>query len=280
MLGSLTMIENIDFYCTSHKNVDYLDDFKILTLIGCGEKEFSPKWKFFNNKSNINHKFVAYADLTAQYSIWKNIIKNDLKADKWISFSQYRRHWLNEKFNPNKQYKLNDLRNIVLQSPRENWKNFDAILTTPFVFKKRFFERIKNFNFNEKKSIKDQFLESIGDNSKNILFKILEKLPPKISYDFLEYMSQNNTLSAHGMYISKPNIFNEYFTLIFDWFEKCEDILGVSGEMKLGKQPRFFQYLNERFSDFWFKKNTKYTTNPICMYNEPLNKITLVGKII
>jgi hypothetical protein len=100
------MIENIDFYCTSHKNVDYLDDFKILTLIGCGEKEFSPKWKFFNNKSNINHKFVAYADLTAQYSIWKNIIKNDLKADKWISFSQYRRHWLNEKFNPNKPYKL------------------------------------------------------------------------------------------------------------------------------------------------------------------------------
>lgn len=274
------MIENIDFYCTSHKNVDYLDDFKILTLIGCGEKEFSPKWKFFNNKSNINHKFVAYADLTAQYSVWKNIIKNDLKADKWISFSQYRRHWLNEKFNPNKQYKLNDLRNIILQSPRKNWKNFDAILTTPFVFKKRFFERIKNFNFNEKKSIKDQFLESIGDNSKNILFKILEKLPPKISYDFLEYMSQNNTLSAHGMYISKPNIFNEYFTLIFDWFEKCEDIVRVSGEMKLGKQPRFFQYLNERFSDFWFKKNTKYTTNPICMYNEPLNKITLVGKII
>lgn len=274
------MIKNIDFYCTSHKDINYLDNFKILTLIGCGEKKFSAKWKFFNETDNINHKFISYADLTAQYSIWKNIIKDDLKFDKWISFSQYRRHWLNENFNPNKQYKLNELSNIILQTPKENWKNYDAILATPFIFKKKFLEKLKSFSFDEKKSIKDQFLESIGDNSKNILFKILEKLPSKISYDFFEYMSQNNTLSAHGMYISKPRIFNEYFALMFDWFEKCEDIVGVSGDIELVKKPRFFQYLNERFSDFWFKKNTKYTTNPICMYNEPLNKITLVGKII
>ena len=40
------MISKILFYCTSHKKINYLDNFANLNLIACGEKKFDDKWNY------------------------------------------------------------------------------------------------------------------------------------------------------------------------------------------------------------------------------------------
>ena len=80
------------------------------------------------------------------------------------------------------------------------------------------------------------------------------------------------------MYISTPKILDKYMTLSFDWYKKCENIIDPNENVKLVKKPRFFQYLNERFSDFWFRNYTNFTINPICMYQEENDKLALIGK--
>ena len=81
------------------------------------------------------------------------------------------------------------------------------------------------------------------------------------------------------MYISKVKIINRYSSLIFEWFLKCENIINKSNNLPLIKNSRIFQYINERFLDYWFSKYYKVLRWPIIMYNENKNKLTSIGKI-
>tara|TARA_B100001059_G_C17722941_1_gene521790 strand:- start:274 stop:1119 length:846 start_codon:yes stop_codon:yes gene_type:complete len=273
------MISKILFYCTSHKKINYLDNFANLNLIACGEKKFDDKWEFINMEDNINKKFLSYGDLTAHYTIWKTFIKKKVDQKIWVGLCQYRRHWVNDNFDPKKKYSLKDLKEVILIDSKSSWKNYDAILTSPFVFKPKLLEKIKRLNFLiNKVTIKQQMLESLGKDSEKIYEKILTKLPADIADKFDQHISKSNILSAHGMYISTPKILDEYMALSFDWYKNCENILDTNENIYLVKKPRFFQYLNERFSDFWFKNYTSFTTNSICMYQEKENKLSLIGK--
>ena len=112
-----------------------------------------------------------------------------------------------------------------------------------------------------------------GANIKLCYFKPASNINPN-----LDKLYKSNILSAHGMYISTPKILDKYMALSFNWYKNCENILDTNENIYLVKKPRFFQYLNERFSDFWFKNYTNFTTNPICMYQEKANKLSLIGK--
>ena len=81
------------------------------------------------------------------------------------------------------------------------------------------------------------------------------------------------------MFITNKKIINEYFKLIFSWYDKCEKIINPSNQLTLDKTPRFFQYLNERFLDYWFNKYYKCKIWPIAMYNDDKNLITKIGKV-
>lgn len=273
------MISEILFYCTSHKKINYLNGFTNLNLIACSEKKFDDKWEFIDIEDNINKNFLSYGDLTAHYKIWKTFIKKKIDQKIWVGLCQYRRHWVNDNFNPKKRYSLEDLKEVILINSKHEWKNYDSILTSPFVFKPKLLEKIKKLNFfNNKVTIKQQMLESLGKNSEKIYDKILNKLPKEIADKFDQHISKSNILSAHGMYISTPKILDKYMTLSFSWYKNCENILDPNENIYLVKKPRFFQYLNERFSDFWFKNYTSFTTSPICMYQEKSNQLALIGK--
>lgn len=272
------MTKKIIFFCTSHKRVDYLNNFSHLKLISCSGKDIGGNWISLHNKDNINHKFLSYADLTAHYLIWKNEIKNLLNEKMLISFSQYRRHWVNNNF-IKKDYSFEDLENLILKESEKKWDNYESILTTPFVFKTKFIEKLKNLNFFESEvNIKKQMFQSLGNGAKSIYEKILSELPNDLAIKFDTHISHTNILSAHGMYISTPKILDKFFSISFDWYEKCESIIDPESNLTLVNKPRFFQYLNERFSDFWFKNFTNFSTNPICMVHFEKNKLSLIGK--
>ena len=63
------------------------------------------------------------------------------------------------------------------------------------------------------------------------------------------------------MVIAKPYILEKWFKELFTWLEKCEEVFGFEN-LKGYDTQRLYAYLAERYLSFWFKKNTKFRTNP------------------
>ena len=282
------MQNKIVIFCTSHKIVSYLNKFyPILQMVGLGnDTKFPSNWHLSNSKENISDKFFSYADLVGHYYVWKNLL-NEYNQDYWVGFSQYRRLWIKNKINTG--IELSFLEKLILKKADNSWNNYDVIIPSPFFFKKKKIKILKNillFPFkrdinllNLKTSVFDQFAESLGPFGKDLILQIIQHLPTSERYDFLHFLKTRKFLSAHGMYISKKAIINHYSSVIFKWFLKCEQIINKNNNLPLIKNARVFQYINERFLDYWFNKYYRVLRWPIIMYNENKNKLTLVGKI-
>jgi len=278
-------MEKINFFCTSHKSVDYLEKFSPkIQMIGLGNASFPKTWIDIRNQINISHKFFSYADLTAHYYVWKNLL-HKYSQNQWIGFSQYRRFWLKHKIR--KTYPLSSLDELILTEPDLSWKGYDAIIPTPFIFKKKIKELFKNiFLFKFLKDfdlikyhtkVQRQFEDSLGPGGREIIEDIVQMLPYSEKIGFREFLNNRNYLSAHGMYISKKSIINSYSEILFSWFLKCENIINKNNNLSLLQNQRIFQYINERFLDYWMSKNVKIIRWPIAMYNKEKEKITPIG---
>ena len=170
----MIMTKELKLFCTSHKNVNYLDTFKSLSLVGCGEAKFNNNWLLANTNKNINHKFFGYADLVAQYWIWQNHIKKMMDQDIWVGISQYRRHWLNSNFKENETYNKESFNSIILLEKKSEWSSFESVLPSPFIFRTKFIDRITKLNFSNKKTtIKKQMFNSLGKNFEIIYADLL-----------------------------------------------------------------------------------------------------------
>ena len=256
-------------------------------MVGCGNKiNFPTNWHLSSTKINISEKFFSYADLVGHYYIWKNFL-DKYNQDTWVGFSQYRRLWIKNKIT--RDIELNLLERIILTDIDESWNAYDAIIPPAFFFRKKKKEIVRNILlfpikrdislFKYKITVLDQFAQSLGPFGKDLIFEIIQYLPDSDRYDFLEFLKSRTHLSAHGMYISKVKIINQYSNLIFDWFLKCENIINKNNNLPLIKNSRIFQYINERFLDYWFSKYHKVLRWPMIMYNENKNKLTSIGKI-
>jgi len=275
-------------FCTSHKTINYLDKFyPAIQMVGCSNTIVFPNsWHKSNEKKNISVKFFSYADLVGHYYIWKNFL-DKYNQDSWIGFSQYRRLWIKNKIVRN--IELNLLDKIILTDLDESWNEYDAIIPPAFFFRKQKKEIIKNFLLfpikrdisllKYKTTVLEQFAQSLGPFGKDLIFEIIQYLPASESYDFLEFLKSRTHLSAHGMYISKVKIINQYSNLIFEWFLKCENIINKNNNLPLIKNSRIFQYINERFLDYWFSKYCKALRWSMIMHKENKNKLTTIGKI-
>jgi hypothetical protein len=280
-------MEKIILFCTSHKNVDYLDKFfPTIQMVGLGNTSFPRSWIDINKKINISNKFFSYADLIANYYVWKNLL---IKYDdsQWIGFSQYRRFWLKHKIL--KEYSLDSIDSLILTEPDLSWKDYDTIIPTPFIFNKKIKELFKNFfllrflkDFDLIKyytKVQKQFEDSLGSSGREIITDTIKMLPDSDRIGFKDFLINRNYLSAHGMYISKKKIINSYSEALFSWLEKCENIISRNNNLPLLKNHRIFQYINERFLDYWMSRNVRTLRWPVAMYNKEKSIITPIGKI-
>jgi hypothetical protein len=280
-------MKKINFFCTSHKSVDYLEKLSPkIHMIELGNQSFPKTWIDIKNKINISHKFFSYGDLIAHYYVWKNLL-HKYSENHWIGFFQYRRFWL--KYKIRKAYPLGSLDSLMLTEPDTSWKDYDTIMPSPFIFKKKIKELFKNvFLFKFLKDfdlikyhtkIQKQFEDSLGPAGRAIIIDLIKILPYSEKIGFHDFLNERNYLSAHGMYISKKIIINSYSEILFSWFLKCENIINKDNNLSLLNNQRIFQYINERFLDYWMSKNVRVNRWPIAMYNKEKAIITPIGKI-
>ena len=93
--------------------------------------------------------------------------------------------------------------------------------------------------------------------------EIVSYLPQNMRGKFNYSLSNKKEISGHNMYIAKPKVLDEYFTFLFGYLEKIENIFNKKTNKKLIETPRFFGGLSERIADFWFKEYKKYTHLPV-----------------
>ena len=245
---------------------NYLNVVKKLNYIPVGlkNKNFSKEWILDNTLDNISEKNPYYGEYTFYYWYWKNMLKLKGK-DEWVGFCSYRELWGKEKEIKNK-HSMESL----LNSLPDEWNNYDAIIGEPTVMHKPKLSKIlkhgkialmRNINeiFKPKISIRFQFDMFHGNGN---LDKAIRLLPEKDRDDFSYYVKNNSEFNQGNMFISKSSeVINAYFSEVFSWLSKCEDIFGFNlvGYSKI----RMYTFLAERFLPYWFKKYTKSLEWPV-----------------
>ena len=79
--------------------------------------------------------------------------------------------------------------------------------------------------------------------------------------EFREYVNKNNSYNPHIMFISKPELIEKWFSTLFPWLERCEEIFGFE-ELEGYDQKRLYAFLAERYMSFWFRKYSKFKEHP------------------
>ena len=253
-------------YCVTNKLAEYLEDTNY--NIGWVGKEKNPKnYITCNDKDNIFFKEKYYSELTFHYWYWKNIL--DLENNDWIGFCQKRRFWIKKNSTGKTINHLNYKDHILRDLPIE-FSNYDSILCNPINVNN--VKKIKLFKRGFRSIIKDPSI-IYNTNKQSLLLhfdmhhgygnmeKAINLIDESDRAEFLNYLKKSTSYNPHIMFISKPNIANEWFKVLFPWLLRCEKIFGFE-ELKGYDTQRLYAFLAERYLSFWFKKYTNYLNWP------------------
>ena len=267
-------MKDLTIYCMSI-NPANLNTIKSLNYIPVGlySDNFSDEWMRDNTGDNISKKNPYYGEYTFYYWFWKNLLKHK-KANDWVGFCHYREYWGNNLNTDGKK-----LKDLVLQKIHPEWSNYDAIIGEPIFVggtklikvikygKKAILNNPKAIFFKKGRTIGWQFdmFHGVGN-----LDKAIDLLPNTDREEFRQFTRNETSFARGNMFITKSSkIINDYFTYIFKWLSKCENIFGF--DLKGHGQIRMYTFLAERFLSFWFKKYTKYLEWPVIFYD--INKL-------
>ena len=229
-------MNNLSIYCLTSKKYNL---FKYLPSniipLGLGDNQFPEN--FLNEKlgNTIVEHNKNLAEMTGIYWVYKNQI-NDFKNKDFIGFCHYRRFWLNDLYQQN--HKINSDLNSKLLMDNLKLRNSETILAQPTKLKRE--------------TILDHFVNNHGDK---MIYEAIKILDDKNTKDFRNYLN-NREFSCCNMFITKPKIFLEYCEFIFPYLFK---ILKYCNDNKLciGKNTKLPAYFIERFTSYWFHKNSK-----------------------
>jgi hypothetical protein len=99
-----------------------------------------------------------------------------------------------------------------------------------------------------------------------VIDKAIEQLNTIDKIDFYNYVRSNTGFNQGNMFVTKSKkIMNEYYSVLFEWLNKCEKIFGF--DLRGYNRVRTYAFLAERFLSYWFKKNTKYLEWPIVFHD-------------
>jgi hypothetical protein len=259
-------MNKIDMYCVTDKDLPFLHNLPY-KLAGVGKSNFSEKYLRSDIKKNIFMKEKYYSELTFHYWFWKNLL--NISENKWIGFCQKRRFWINTS-SEGKNINLENINEHLLEKMPKNFEKYDSVICKPIslsgVKKTKIIKRgWKNLLINpsilineKKQTIQLHFDMHHGYGN---LKKALELVDDNDREDFKIYVNQKNFFNPNIMFISKPEIIDKWFTSVFSWLSRCEDVFGFEN-LKGYDQSRLYAYLAERYLSFWFKKYTNFIESP------------------
>ena len=260
------MEKNLKIYCVPNKIIPYLEESKLL-LAGVGKEKFNEKYISSSIKQNIFYKEKHYSELTFHYWYWKNLLLSE--QNKWVGFCQKRRFWIKQDAQ-NIKININNLKENLLLYPENDWKNYDAIICKPIsvagakkikLIKKGWKNLIYKpsilFNKNNE-TIKLHFDMHHGFGN---LDKAIDLLQEQDKDDFKKYVNTFNYYNPHIMFIARPEVIDKWFSNLFSWLEKCENVFGFN-KLEGYETTRIYAYLAERYLSYWFKKYLRYKEHP------------------
>ncbi len=282
----------MDIYCITHKNLDFIEKLKLIPC-GVGINKYPLNYIDERKGENISEKNSSYGELTFHYWFWKNKI-NEYANNSWFGFCHYRRFFIKNEFekkiqNVNnkqgfigKKLDIDDLKSMLINNPREEWKDKDVILCQPIdlqkpkkmkIIKRGFSSLIRDPSilFDKKKcTIKLQFEMSHGYKN---LINAVNLLPENEKKDFKIYIETKTNLSPNCMFFSKnAKLVKNFYKSAFLWLEKCEKVFGLKSTNEYGTQ-RMYNFLFERYLPYWFEKYSKVGFSPWIYYDLTKNKI-------
>lgn len=255
-------------YCITHKKLDFIENLGLIPS-GVGNHNYPENYIQEKKGESIFHKNYNYGEITFHYWLWKNKLVNKNNKD-WFGICHYRRFFLNKKTD----YKINDIKNLkplLINKPKERWKNYDVILCEPIslknlkkikIFKKAFKSVIKDpmilFDKN-KHTVKLHFQMFHGHKNLSLAIK---KLPLEEREDFEKYIENKTSFSPNCMYLSNnPVLVCRFYKSLFEWLSNCESIFGFSKTKNYGTQ-RIYTFLTERYLPYWFEKYARVDYAP------------------
>ena len=257
---------DLQIHCVTNKEIPYLDKTKLI-LAGVGEENFPNHYLLSNNKQNIFEKEKFYSELTFHYWYWRNRL--DLSNKNWVGFCQRRRLWIKSESEGNLIDK-NNIASHLLENAEDSWKDYESIICKPIsvypVKKMKILKRGWKSLLRDPSILFDHKKQTVllhfdMHHGYGNLEKAINLLNSNDKYDFYEYVKTKNKFNPHIMYISKSNILNNWFKSLFSWLENCESIFDKSNLINYDTS-RLFAFLAERYSSYWFKKNTNFKEQP------------------
>ena len=258
--------KKIKLFCVTDKPLKNLENTNLI-LAGVGKNNFDKKYIDCSTKINIFNKEEYYSELTFHYWYWKNLLRTE--DHKWIGFCQKRRFWIN-KNSINLNINQNNIHEHLLNEIDINWENSNAILCDPInisgakkikLIKRGWRNIISNPNLLFRKyqeTINVHFDMHHGYGNLNKAANLIDKNDKD---DFKKYINKFKIYHPHIMFIAKPEIIDKWFSTLFPWLERCEEIFGFEN-LKGYDTKRIYAYLAERYLSFWFRKYTKFKTSP------------------
>ena len=264
-------MQNSKLYCFGIHD-DVLSSIQSLNYIpvGLGENTISSGWLKDNTGDQIASKNKYYSELTFYYWLWKNKFK-EIPNNIWVGFSQYRRHWKQNKDQLKVGYKLE---NEILKKIPFEWENYETILPNPIDIKGLKFMKVMKSGklamlrnpkalLKKNRNIKFNFdmMHGVGT-----MDKAINLLDDDNKDDFYNFVNTKTSLSPANMFIcrNKEKIYN-FFEVLFPWLSKCEELFGF--DLKGYGKIRIYAFLCERFLPFWFNKNSKVLEWPIIFHD-------------
>ena len=259
-------MQKIEMYCVTNKEFLYLNKLPY-NLAAVGQLNFSKNYIRCDNEDNIYNKEKNYSELTFHYWFWKNSFPKS--NSEWIGFCQKRRFWIKPE-SMQKDINLENLNEHILTTIPENIKKYESIICKPIsvigakkikILKRGWKNIIKNplILLNEKK--RTILLHFDMHHGYGNLTKAINLLDINDKEDFRNYVQTKNAFNPNIMFISKPEILNRWFEVLFPWLKRCEGEFGFDN-LNGYDQTRLYAYLAERYLSFWFKKYTNYIEYP------------------
>ncbi len=259
-------MKKIKIYCVTNKKIDFITKNNVHFAWVGKKNEVPESYIACNTKKNIYHKEKYYSELTFHYWFWKNLLSEE-NDDSWIGFCQKRRYWIQER-----DKKKIDRFNLdqYLLSEIDETKNIEALICEPIntngikkikLLKRGWRNLLKKpliFTNEKHQNIELQFDMHHGYGNLRAATQLLNKNDRD---DFLDFVVNNTKFNPHIMFISKKKIIQEWFSILFEWLERCEKLFGFEN-LQGYDRTRIYAYLAERYLSFWFRKYTKYKEQP------------------
>lgn len=243
---------SVSIFVAAHKKAKFPDDKMYIPIrVGAALNKDDFGYVRDDTKDNISNKNKSFCELTATYWIWKND-KSDI-----VGLTHYRRYFFKRK-------KKMDFKNIL------NKKDIISILKDYDII-------VPNRTFIIKHNAKNSWYKTHIAKDYDLVRDIISEKYPDYLESFDKF-SRKKTLYICNMFITRKEIFDDYYSWLFDILFELEKRVDISKYDDYNK--RLFGFMSERLFNVWLLNHKELKIKRMPVYNtdkRPYNQYLMIN---